>query len=321
MDDNIKFPRILVTGGAGFIGSEYIRSTATGKLFGGTPRKIVILDALTYAGNLKRLEEVSQMQSVEFNLGSVTDIKLVDKLVASTDAILHFAAESHVDRSILDSTKFIETNIAGTNILLNAALRHSKTIVLISTDEVYGSLDSGYADEDFPLRPSSPYSASKSAADLLGLAFFSTHGLDVRITRAANNYGKFQDPEKLIPKSIKALQSGLAIELYGNGKNIRNWLHISDHCDAISRVLHLGVAGEVYNIGGDESYSNIDVARLLTKHFNKSQFDIEYIADRLGHDWRYAVNSSKIKKKLGWTPQRKLVNSIQEIEEGIAFLS
>jgi len=321
MDDSIKFPRILVTGGAGFVGSEYIRSAATGKLFGGLPRKILILDVLTYAGNLKRLADVSQMESVEFILGSVTDRQLVDELVSSTDAVLHFAAESHVDRSILDSTKFVETNILGTNILLNAALRHSKTIILISTDEVYGSLESGDAGESFPLKPSSPYSASKSAADLLGLAFFATHGLDVRITRAANNYGKFQDPEKLIPKSIQAIQSGLGIKLFGNGRNIRNWLHISDHCDAISRVLHLGQAGEVYNIGGNESYSNIEIAGILLDFFKKPQFEIEFIEDRLGHDWRYSVNSSKIKKSLGWVPQRQLGDSIQEIVDGLKFLS
>jgi dTDP-glucose 4,6-dehydratase len=321
MPDTSKFSRILVTGGAGFIGSEYVRSAISGDLYGGAPDRVQVLDLLTYAGNTKRLFSVSQSSRFEFIQGSINDIDLVDKLISQNDAVLHFAAESHVDRSILDSTKFVETNVLGTNVLLNAATKYSKTIILISTDEVYGSLAQELATEESPLSPSSPYSASKAAGELLALAFHTTHGLDVRITRAANNYGKYQDNEKLIPKSIQYLQAGMPIRLYGNGGNIRNWLHISDHCEAISRVLHLGSAGEVYNVGGEESYTNIEIAKTLIQYFGKSKEDFEFTTDRLGHDWRYAVDSLKIKKELGWVPQRKLFDSIQEIVDGQNFLS
>jgi dTDP-glucose 4,6-dehydratase len=264
---------------------------------------------------------VSQSSRFEFIQGSINNIDLIDKLVSQNDAVLHFAAESHVDRSILDSTKFVETNILGTNVLLKAATKYSRTIILISTDEVYGSLAQGLATEESTLCPSSPYSASKAAGDLLALAFHTTYGLDVRITRAANNYGIYQDKEKLIPKSIQYLQAGIPIRLYGSGGNIRNWLHISDHCDAISRVLHLGTAGEVYNVGGEESYTNIEIANKLIQYFGKPKDDFEFTTDRLGHDWRYAIDSLKIKKELGWVPKRKLLDSIQEIVDGQNFLS
>lgn len=320
MADSSNFKRILVTGGAGFIGSEYVRSAISGTLYGGIPKKVQVLDLLTYAGDIKRLAEVSSSSIFEFIQGSINDIYLVDQLVSKTDAIVHFAAESHVDRSILNSTKFVETNVLGTNVLLDAANKYNKTIILVSTDEVYGSLANGLATEKFPLCPSSPYSASKSAGDLIGLAFHFTHGLDVRVTRSVNNYGKFQNTEKLIPKSIKLLASGKPIELYGDGKNVRNWLHITDHCEAIARVLHLGEPGEIYNIGSEESFTNLELANSLINLINPGIGAIKFIEERLGHDYRYAVDSSKIRTLLDWVPKHNFEESLDEVIQSINSL-
>ena len=320
MVDDSKFDRILVTGGAGFIGSEYVRSALSGVLYGGAPHRVKVLDCLTYAGNTKRLACASRNSSYEFIEGSINDNNLVDRLTSETDAIIHFAAESHVDKSIWDSTKFVETNILGTNVLLKAATKYRKTIVLVSTDEVYGSLANGSATEDYSLNPSSPYSASKAAADLLALSFHATHGLDLRITRSANNYGKYQDSEKLIPKSVRLLKSGKPIELYGTGGNVRNWLHITDHCEAIARVLYLGTPGEIYNVGGEESLTNTELAEILIKKISPAHGTIKYIAERLGHDHRYAVDSAKIKSQLDWRPRSILEDCLEEIIQSIDFL-
>jgi len=320
MVDDSKFDRILVTGGAGFIGSEYVRSALSGVLYGGAPHRVQVLDCLTYAGNTKRLACASRNSSYEFIEGSINDNDLVDRLTSETDAIIHFAAESHVDKSILDSTKFVETNILGTNVLLRAATKYQKTMVLVSTDEVYGSLASGFATENNSLHPSSAYSASKAAGDLLALSFHITHGLDLRITRSANNYGIYQDSEKLIPKSVKLLKSGKPLELYGTGGNVRNWLHITDHCEAIARVLYLGSPGEIYNVGGEESFTNTELAEILIKKISPDYGTIKYITERLGHDHRYAVDFSKIKSQLNWLPKYTLNDSLDEIIQSIDLL-
>jgi dTDP-glucose 4,6-dehydratase len=270
-------------------------------LYGGAPHRVQVLDCLTYAGNTKRLASASRNSSYEFIRGSINDNDLVDRLTSETDAIIHFAAESHVDKSILDSTKFIETNILGTNVLLKAATKYKKTMVLVSTDEVYGSLANGFATENNSLHPSSAYSASKAAADLLALSFHITHGLDLRITRSANKSGK-------------------PLELYGTGGNVRNWLHITDHCEAIARVLYLGSPGEIYNVGGEESFTNTELAEILIEKISPAHGTIKYIAERLGHDHRYAVDSSKIKSQLDWLPKYTLNDSLDEIIQSIDLL-
>jgi len=321
MEDNSKFKRLLVTGGAGFIGSEYVRSSLSGTLYGGKPEKITVVDSLTYAGNKKRLSEVWDNKEFAFVQADVRDQGVISELLDAHDVVIHFAAESHVDRSIENSQDFIETNVLGTHRVLHAAREFNKTVVLISTDEVYGSINEGAANEQTILNPSSPYSASKASADLLALSFVTTYGLDVRVTRCVNNYGKYQDLEKLIPKIVHNLRSGLRIPLYGNGLNVRDWIHTKDHCDAIARVLHIGAPGEIYNVGGDESYSNIELAYILLSYFNLEKDQIEFVQDRLGHDMRYSVDSSKIKSQLDWKPRHRLTDSISEIEEGIVFLS
>ncbi|MSW47412.1 MAG: NAD-dependent epimerase/dehydratase family protein [Actinobacteria bacterium] len=319
--DDTKFSRLLVTGGAGFIGSEFVRSSLSGSLFGGKPSKITVVDALTYAGDMRRLSTVSRNDGLVFVKADIKEELVMTSLIAEHDAIIHFAAESHVDRSIERSKDFIQSNIVGTHTILEIAKNLSKVVVLVSTDEVYGSLDSGSADETFPLKPASPYSASKAAGDLLGMAYATTYGLDVRITRSANNYGRYQDCEKLLPKLVTNLSKNVKIPIYGDGSNIRNWIHIQDHCEAIARVLHLGSAGEIYNIGSEESYRNIDLAKLLLDYFRLSEDMIEYVTDRKGHDFRYAINSDKATKLLNWKPKRKLLDSISEILAGIQFLS
>lgn len=294
--------RILVTGGAGFIGSNFIRH-----LLGTEPTfRVANLDKLTYAGNLENLTGVERDFRYRFIKGSICDAVLVDRLLQDGfDVLINFAAESHVDRSIQDARLFAETNVLGTQILLDACRRHRiGRMVQVSTDEVYGSLGpSGRFTEESPVSPNSPYAASKAAADLLALAYFRTYGLPVIITRSSNNYGPYQFPEKVIPLFITNALAGEALPLYGDGLHVRDWLHVEDHCKALTLILKRGVPGEIYNIGGNCEQANIDTARLILDALGKPHALIAYVRDRLGHDRRYALDTSKIAQALGWAPR------------------
>ena len=320
-EKDTKYSRQIVTGGAGFIGSEYVRSSLAGLLYGGRPEKITVLDSLTYAGNLRRLNQTKDHAGFNFIHSDVRDKAVLNSIAPLHDAIIHFAAESHVDRSIESSEPFILSNVVGTNVILEVARKFDLRVVVVSTDEVYGSIASGFANEESILNPSSPYSSSKASADLIARAYHITHGLNVSITRSVNNYGIFQDPEKFIPKSAQNLSRGNPITLYGDGLNVRDWVHISDHCDAISRVLHLGGNGEIYNVGGVESYSNLEVATMLCNYFGKTSLEVVHTEDRLGHDFRYAVNADKIRSLLGWNPTMRLESTIEEIVQRIDYLN
>jgi dTDP-glucose 4,6-dehydratase len=293
--------KLLVTGGAGFIGSAFIRM-----VIGETDRRVVNLDKLTYAGNLENLVEVDGNARYRFVQGDICDAELVNALVGEErpDAIVHFAAESHVDRSILSPEPVVRTNYNGTFTLLEAArLHHVPRFVHVSTDEVYGSLQTpAEADERYPLNPSSPYSASKAASDLLARSYFVTFKLPVVITRASNNYGPYQFPEKLIPLMItNALEDG-SLPVYGDGQQVRDWLYVEDHCRGILAVLHQGRDGEVYNIGGNRSLPNLDVVRQVLARTGKPESLIAYVTDRPGHDRRYALSSEKLMRETGWQP-------------------
>ncbi len=303
--------RILVTGGAGFIGSHYVR-TVLGDAWGGpAPDQVVVLDKLTYAGNLANLEPVSDDPRLRFVQGDICDPVLVDEEVGRADAVVHFAAESHVDRSIAGAEDFVKTNVVGTQTLLDAALRHELgTFVHVSTDEVYGSIDEGSWNEQQPLEPNSPYSASKASSDLLARAFHRTHGLDVRITRCSNNYGPYQFPEKVIPLFVTNLVDGGTVPLYGDGGNVRDWLHVDDHCRAIHLVLANGRAGEIYNIGGGTELTNKQLTERLLKATGTDWDRVEQVADRLGHDRRYSVDWSKIRDELGYEPAYTLEDGL-----------
>ncbi|PKM82256.1 MAG: dTDP-glucose 4,6-dehydratase [Firmicutes bacterium HGW-Firmicutes-14] len=291
---------LLITGGAGFIGSNFIFYIF--KKYPGA--KIINLDLLTYAGNLENLEELADKSNYTFVKGDIADPKIVNELVAGTDYVINFAAESHVDRSIEDPSVFIRTNVMGTQVLLDAAKHHGvKRFLQISTDEVYGSLGpTGYFTEETPLAPNSPYSASKAGADLLVRAYHETFEMPVLITRCSNNYGPYQFPEKLIPFFIKKLLNGQKVPVYGDGLNVRDWLYVEDHCSAIDMVLQRGKAGEVYNIGGNNEKTNIEITKLILQELGKTEEMIEFVTDRLGHDRRYAIDSSKIQRELGWEP-------------------
>jgi len=292
--------RVLVTGGAGFIGSNFVGMALTDQF----PEisSVVVLDKLTYAGKLANLGENINNPRLDFVQGDICDADLVNKVAAKVDAIINFAAESHVDRSIENSSDFVKTNVLGTHVLLEAAKNHEiHKFVQISTDEVYGSILEGSWDENEPLSPNSPYSASKGAADLLVRAYFVTHGLNVNITRCSNNFGPRQDPEKLIPNFILTLKQGLKVPLYGDGLNVRDWLFVDDHCVGIYLVLTKGLAGEIYNIGGGTELTNIELTRKLLDLMGKDDSYIDYVKDRLGHDRRYSVNYAKI-QGLGFVP-------------------
>jgi dTDP-glucose 4,6-dehydratase len=302
--------RILVTGGAGFIGSNYVRRIVDGSLKGVT--KLVVLDKLTYAGTLSSLASLPK-DSFRFIQGDICDESLVSKLVAETDAVVNFAAESHVDRSITNPRSFIETNIKGTHTLLEATRRAGeKRYLQISTDEVYGTINEGSWSEDYPLLPNSPYSASKASADLITRSYFRTFGLNASITRCSNNYGPNQFPEKVIPFFITNLMDGKKVPLYGDGLNVRDWLHVDDHCRGIHSVLLNGRPGEIYNIGGGEELTNKELTNIILKAFGKSDESIEYVPDRLGHDFRYSVNIKKISSELDYSPQVKFNEGIKE---------
>ena len=292
--------KILVTGGAGFIGSCFVRYILNKY----PDYKVINLDALTYAGNIENLDDVKNNPNYEFKHGNICDKQLVRELVHDVNFIINFAAESHVDRSITGPEIFIETNVSGTLNLLQAA-KEAKTerYLQVSTDEVYGSLGkTGYFYETSPIAPNSPYSASKAGADLLVRAYFETYKMPVLITRCSNNYGPYQYPEKLIPFFISKLLRNEKVPVYGDGLNVRDWLYVYDHCSAIDTVLHKGRTGEVYNIGGHNEKTNMEITKLILEAMNKDESSIEYVPDRLGHDRRYAICNDKIQSELGWRP-------------------
>ena len=296
--------RVLVTGGAGFIGSNYVRRAVSGAYEGLADADVVVLDALTYAGVRENLAPVRDDPRLEFVHGDICDVDLVDSLMARVDQVVHFAAESHVDRSIHGAGEFVRTNVLGTQTLLDAALRHGiERFVHVSTDEVYGSIDEGSWTEDRPLEPNSPYSASKASSDLLARAYFRTHGLPVNITRCSNNYGPYQFPEKVIPLFVTNLMDGKKVPLYGDGLNVRDWLHVDDHCRGIELVRSGGKAGETYNIGGGTELTNRELTERLLAASGKDWSSVEPVQDRKGHDRRYSVDISKISAELGYAPQ------------------
>ena len=306
--------KILVTGGAGFIGSNFVKYM----LDKYSDYEIINLDALTYCGNLKNLTDIEDNPNYSFVKGDIRDSKLVDDIVSNgVDYIVNFAAESHVDRSIKDPEIFIKSNILGTQVLLDAAKKYNiKKYLQVSTDEVYGSLgEEGYFTEETPLQPNSPYSASKAGADLMVRAYSNTFDLPINITRCSNNYGPYQFPEKLIPLMISNALEDKELPIYGDGKNIRDWLHVYDHCSAIDLVLHKGRIGEVYNIGGHNEKQNIEIVKLILDALDKDESLIKYVKDRLGHDKRYAIDSSKIVNELGWTPKYTFETGIVETIE------
>ena len=304
--------RILVTGGAGFIGSNFVRRIAGGSLSGIS--SVVVLDKLTYAGVLVNLDSAKGMKGFRFVEGDICDSKLVSELLADVDAVVNFAAESHVDRSIGSAAEFVETNVGGVQVLLDAIKASGRKIrfVQVSTDEVYGSIESGSWTEEWPLMPNSPYSATKAGGELLARAYHKTHGLDVVTTRCSNNYGTHHFPEKLIPLFVTNLLEGKKVPVYGNGRNVRDWLHVDDHCRGIHKVLMNGRPGEVYNIGGGRELTNNEITSLILAAMGKDESSIEYVEDRKGHDLRYSVDWTKIKNELGYEPQVKFEDGLRD---------
>ena len=297
--------RLLVTGGAGFIGSNFARHVLTT-----SDDQVTILDALTYAGNRANLVDLEADPRLRFVHGDICDRELVASLMPGHDAVVHFAAESHVDRSIVAPDAFVRTNCDGTNVLCDVAGRSEiQKFVHVSTDEVYGSIDTGFFTESSPLAPSSPYSASKAGSDLIALAHHRTHGLPVVITRSSNNYGPYQYPEKLIPLFVTNLLEGRTVPVYGDGLNVRDWCHVEDNCAAIDLVLRQGATGEIYNIGAGHETTNLDLTHLVLAAMGKGPEAIEFVDDRLGHDRRYSLDATRV-RTLGWSPRRSL-------EEGI----
>ena len=294
--------KYLVTGGAGFIGSNFIR-----RVLDREPTAAVTnLDALTYAGVKATVDELDSSDNHTFVHGDIRDAKLVEALMPGHDVVVNFAAESHVDRSIDGPSVFLETNVVGTGVLIDAARRHGvDRYVQVSTDEVYGSIAEGFAPEDAPLLPSSPYSASKAGADLLVESYRVTFDYPAIVTRCTNNYGPYQFPEKMLPLFITNLSEGSKVPLYGDGLNERDWLFVEDHCSAIHMLVDEGTPGEVYNIGANAQVANIDLTKMLLDLSGRDESFIEYVVDRLGHDRRYAVDSSKI-RALGWAPEHTI---------------
>ncbi len=296
--------KVLITGGAGFIGTNYVYTHMQRR----PQDKLLVLDALNYAGKRSNLKK-AEVQGLSFVEGRIEDKSLVMSLFKKEkfDLVVNFAAETHVDRSIEDPEIFIRSNVMGTQVLLDAALNHDvKRFHHISTDEVYGDLGFGSHDkftEESAIKPSSPYSASKAASDMLVMAYYRTFGLPVSISRCSNNYGPYQDPEKLIPLLISRAKEGKSLKLYGSGKNVRDWLFVQDHCDAILSIIEKGQIGEIYNIGGANELENIEIASIILRFFNQSENLITYIEDRKGHDERYAIDFSKLTKETGWQPR------------------
>jgi dTDP-glucose 4,6-dehydratase len=305
--------KLLVTGGAGFIGSNFVHH-----ILNTYPEySVVTLDVLTYAGNLENLKKFEDDPRHRFVKGNITDEMLVEKLVAECDIVVHFAAESHVDRSILEPGIFTETNVLGTQILLEAARKHSKRFHHVSTDEVFGALgpDDAAFNEDTPYDPRSPYSASKAGSDHLVRAYFHTYDLPITISNCSNNYGPYHFPEKLIPLAITNLIEGKSVPVYGDGEQVRDWLHVMDHCKAIDIIIHKGRIGETYCVGGDGERPNLWIVKKLLEIMNLPGSRIEYVKDRAGHDRRYAINHDKITKELGWQPEITLEEGLQETVE------
>jgi len=315
LTDGGSLKNILVTGAAGFIGSNFVKLLFTKK----DNFKVIVLDKLTYAGNIKNLEDVDKNANFKFYKGDICNSEFVEYIISqeNIDMLINFAAESHVDRSILSSYEFINTNVIGTNVLLEAARKFElNRFVQISTDEVYGSLGKeGKFSELTPLSPNSPYSSSKASADLLVRAYHNTYNVPTLITRCSNNYGLFQFPEKLIPLMIINALNNKPLPVYGDGMNVRDWIFVEDHCEAIYDVATKGKVGEIYNIGANTEKPNIEIVKLILKELGKDESLINYVKDRPGHDRRYAIDSSKIEKELGWKPKHNFENAIRKTIE------
>jgi dTDP-glucose 4,6-dehydratase len=304
--------RLLATGAAGFIGSNFVRMISSGALQGIS--SVVVLDKLTYAGVKENLSSVENLSRYQFVQGDICDSIQVSQLISEVDAVVNFAAESHVDRSIFGATDFVQTNIVGVQVLLDAIKASGRQIrfLQVSTDEVYGSIEEGSWTEEWPLQPNSPYSASKASGELLARSYNRTHGMDVVITRCSNNYGTHHFPEKLIPLFITNLLEGKKIPVYGSGKNVRDWLHVDDHCRGIHQVLLNGKSGEIYNIGGGRELTNNEITGLILDSMGVDASSIEYVEDRKGHDLRYSVNWNKINRELGYEPYVKFEDGLRE---------
>lgn len=298
---------ILVTGGAGFIGCNFIKYMLNKY----QDYNIINLDKLTYAGNLENLHDVSNDTNYTFIKGDICDEQIVNELTKDSDCIINFAAETHVDRSIKDASLFVETDILGTYQLLEAARKNECSYFQISTDEVYGSIFEGSFKEDDSLEPNSPYSASKAGAEMLVRAYNKTYGLNTFVTRCSNNFGPHQYPEKLIPVIIQNAFQNKKIPVYGTGKNIRDWIYVTDHCNAIDLVLHEGTYGEVYNVGAGNEYTNLEIVHMILDILGKTYDLIEFVEDRPGHDWRYSIDITKI-RKLGWKPEMDFMTGLRE---------
>ena len=295
---------LLVTGGAGFIGSCFARAVLRDELPGLEGARVTVLDKLTYAGNFANLGPVAESKRLDFVPGDICDAALVDSVLSRHDHVVHFAAESHVDRSIQEAAEFAATNVVGTQVLLDAALRHGlDKFVHVSTDEVYGSIASGSWTETAPLAPNSPYAATKAGSDLLALAYHRTHGLPVTVTRCANNYGPYQHPEKLIPRFVTNLLAGRTVPLYGDGDQVRDWIHVDDHCRGTALVLREGRPGEIYHIGGNEELTNRELTGLLLEACGADWDRVRHVEDRKGHDRRYALDDTRIREELGYRPR------------------
>ena len=304
--------RLLVTGGAGFIGSNFVRRVLQNE--SSAISSIIVLDKLTYAGVRGNLSTLDNDPRFRFVMGDIRNQGLVIDLLAQSDAVINFAAESHVDRSILNAADFVETNVLGVQVLLDAIRMSRRDIrfLQVSTDEVYGSIEKGSWDENCPLLPNSPYAASKAGGELLSRAYHRTHGLDVVITRSSNNYGTHHFPEKLIPLFITNLLEGKKVTVYGKGKNIRDWLHVDDHCEGVYQALTKGKSGEVYNIGGGRELSNIEITQFILAEMGSDMTSVEFVTDRKGHDFRYSMNWKKINEELGYLPKVKFEDGLRE---------
>ena len=304
--------KLVITGAAGFIGSNFVRMIAQGQLTGIT--SVTVLDKLTYAGVKSNLDSASNLPRYAFIEGDICDSLLVTELLEDVDAVVNFAAESHVDRSITGATEFVQTNIVGVQVLLDAIKASGRRIrfLQVSTDEVYGTIETGSWTEDWPLQPNSPYSASKASGELLARSYYKTHAMDVVITRSSNNYGTHHFPEKLIPLFITNLIEGKKVPVYGSGQNVRDWLHVDDHCRGIYLVLMNGKSGEVYNIGGGCELTNNKITSLILQAMGADESSIEYVEDRKGHDLRYSVDWKKINRELDYEPQVKFEDGLKE---------
>ena len=304
--------RLLVTGAAGFIGSHYVRTLLTGGYPGYEDAEVTVFDKLTYAGNLENLAPVADNLRYRFIHGDICDATLLDEVLPGHDTVVNFAAESHVDRSITGAQEFVVTNVLGAQTVFDASLRaHVSKVVHIGTDEVYGSIAEGSWTEDWPLRPNSPYSAAKASAELLARAYSVTYGLPISTTRCSNNYGPYQFPEKVIPLFVTNLIDGKKVPLYGEGLNVRDWLHVDDHCRGIQLVVEAGEAGHSYNIGGGRELANIELTTKVLEAMGASWEMVEHVEDRKGHDLRYSVDDSKL-RAMGYAPQHTFEDGLAE---------